>query len=90
MGRWRSSRSRVAMAARRLRSIRNPAGADAPAAHLPDPGTLEKQEATTRRGRADTVFLYGTIVDHAAAPDPDPQTQSRVEYLASLSRLERL
>ena len=33
----------------RLRSIRNPASAVAPAAHLPEPGTLENRSATATR-----------------------------------------
>jgi metallophosphoesterase (TIGR03767 family) len=39
-------------------------------------------------GSPDTVFIYGTIVDHAAAPDPDEASQPKVQYLASLSRVE--
>lgn len=41
-----------------------------------------------RDGRPDTVFVYGTTVDHAAHPDPDPETQDTVAYLAALSRVE--
>ncbi len=41
-----------------------------------------------RAAKADTVFIYGTVVDHAAAPDTNLATQSRVDYLASLSRRE--
>ena len=39
----------------RLRSIRNPASAGAPAAHLPEPGTLEKRNprATEQRHLSD-------------------------------------
>ena len=39
-------------------------------------------------GRADTVFIYGTIVDHGAPPDPDRDAQSTVTYLSALSRVE--
>ena len=38
--------------------------------------------------RGDTVFIYGTVVDHAAAPDPDADAQSMVAYLSSISRVE--
>ena len=41
-----------------------------------------------KNGKADTVFIYGTTVDHGAAPDPDVAGQSTVDYLASLSRVE--
>lgn len=37
-------------------------------------------------GRADTVFIYGTVVDHQASPDP--KLADPIEYLASLSRIE--
>ena len=39
-------------------------------------------------GAPDTIFIYVTTVDHAAAPDPNLATQSIVEYLASISRVE--
>ncbi len=39
-------------------------------------------------GAADTVVIYGTLVDHGALTDPDPMTQDPVEYLASISRVE--
>lgn len=40
------------------------------------------------RADADSVLIYTTIVDHSAAPDSNPETQSTVQYLASLSRVE--
>jgi len=39
-------------------------------------------------GRADTVFVYGTTLDHAAPPRPQEDRQSRTAFLASLSRVE--
>jgi hypothetical protein len=41
-----------------------------------------------RRRDPDTIMLFGTIVDHAADPDPDEDDQSLVEFLASKSRVE--
>jgi metallophosphoesterase (TIGR03767 family) len=41
-----------------------------------------------KNGKPDTVFIYGTTVDHGAAVDPDQSAQSTVDYLASLSRVE--
>jgi metallophosphoesterase (TIGR03767 family) len=38
--------------------------------------------------RGDTVFIYTTVVDHAAAPDPNRSAQSTVAYLSSVSRVE--
>jgi 3',5'-cyclic AMP phosphodiesterase CpdA len=41
------------------------------------------------RGRApDTIFIYGTVVDHGAPPDPDRDAQSLVGFLSSTSRVE--
>jgi metallophosphoesterase (TIGR03767 family) len=37
---------------------------------------------------AGTVLVYGTLVDHSAAPDPSESTQSTQDFLASLSRVE--
>ena len=42
---------------RGLRSIRNPASAGAPAAHLPEPGTLEEQDQDRQRRRARLICL---------------------------------
>ncbi len=39
-------------------------------------------------GKADTVFIYATMIDHIAGVDPDPVAQDPIEYLASISRLE--
>lgn len=39
-------------------------------------------------GRPDSVFIYSTVVDHGAPPDPDADAQDTVGYLASLSRVE--
>lgn len=39
-------------------------------------------------GGSDTVVIYGTLVDHGAAADPDLETQDPIEYLASISRVE--
>ena len=41
-----------------------------------------------RRGRADSVFIYATMVDHAAKPLPNRARQSTSMYLSSLSRVE--
>jgi metallophosphoesterase (TIGR03767 family) len=39
-------------------------------------------------GQRGSVFIYGTVVDHLASPDPDELIQDPIEYLASLSRIE--
>ncbi|MEA2446961.1 MAG: hypothetical protein QOK47_598 [Actinomycetota bacterium] len=39
-------------------------------------------------GAAGTLLIYGTLVDHSSAPDPNESTQSTQEFLASLSRVE--
>jgi hypothetical protein len=39
-------------------------------------------------GKPGSIFIYGTILDHLAAPDPDLESQDTVEYLSSLSRVE--
>jgi metallophosphoesterase (TIGR03767 family) len=49
---------------------------------------IEVAWAPGRPGAPDTVLVYGTIVDHGAPPDPDPDSQSAVGYLASVSRVE--
>lgn len=41
-----------------------------------------------RAGDPDTIFIYGTVLDHAADPDLNQAGQARVDYLASLSRRE--
>ncbi|MFN2389722.1 MAG: hypothetical protein ABR575_08995 [Actinomycetota bacterium] len=61
------------------------------AAHIDWPQQARLIEIAWKPGRgrrADTVFIYGTVVDHAAAPDPDRARQSPIAYLASLSRVE--
>ena len=45
-------------------------------------------EPGQRRRDPDTVLIYGTVLDHAAAPDANRTRQSRVDYLASFSRRE--
>ncbi len=49
---------------------------------------IEIAWAPGRGGAADTVFVYGTIVDHGALPDPDREAQSVAGYLSSVSRVE--
>ena len=49
---------------------------------------VEIAYAPGRAGSPDTVFVYGTIVDHGAPPEPDRDAQSTVGYLASISRVE--
>jgi hypothetical protein len=44
--------------------------------------------AWVRKDGGDVAVIYGTIVDHAAPLDPDPATQSPVNYLASLARVQ--
>ena len=39
-------------------------------------------------GKADTVMIYGTTVDHGGPLDPDEERQSRLKYLASIARVE--
>lgn len=59
------------------------------AAHIDWPQQSRLIEIAWKPGRrADTVLIYGTIVDHAAPPDPDRDAQSTVGYLSSLSRVE--
>lgn len=59
------------------------------AAHIDWPQQSRLIEIAWKPGRrADTVFLYGTVVDHEAAPDPDVDVQSVVGYLSSVSRVE--
>lgn len=41
-----------------------------------------------RDGRPGSIFVYGTAVDHVAAPDVNPLAQDPIEYLASISRVE--
>jgi 3',5'-cyclic AMP phosphodiesterase CpdA len=62
------------------------------AAHIDWPQQSRLIEVAWKAGRTpkhpDTVFVYGTVVDHAADPDLARRRQSRVYYLASLSRRE--
>ncbi|HYO60955.1 MAG TPA: hypothetical protein VEU29_03550 [Actinomycetota bacterium] len=59
------------------------------ASHIDWPQQSRLIEIAWKPGRrADTVFIYGTVVDHAAAPDPNEGSQSRVAYLSSVSRVE--
>ncbi|HEX2294625.1 MAG TPA: hypothetical protein VHN37_04885 [Actinomycetota bacterium] len=59
------------------------------AAHIDWPQQSRLIEIAWKPGaRADTVFVYGTVVDHGAAPDPDRGDQSTVAYLSSVSRVE--
>ena len=59
------------------------------AAHIDWPQQSRLIEIAWKPGRkADTVFVYGTVVDHGAPPDPNRDAQSTVTYLASLSRVE--
>jgi metallophosphoesterase (TIGR03767 family) len=85
--------------ANRVRPWEAPAGGNAnrafweinTAAHIDWPQQSRLIEVAWKPGRddgADTVFLYGTTVDHGAALDPDLGSQTAVDYLASLSRVE--
>lgn len=61
------------------------------AAHIDWPQQSRVLEVAYRpgvNGRAGSIFIYGTLVDHIAAPTPDQVLQDPVEYLASLSRTE--
>ncbi|MEA2498709.1 MAG: hypothetical protein QOH26_1114 [Actinomycetota bacterium] len=62
------------------------------AAHIDWPQQSRLIEIAWKPGKTrkdpDTIFIYGTIVDHGAAPDPDEATQSLPDYLASISRVE--
>ena len=62
------------------------------AAHIDWPQQSRVIEIAWKPGKtrkeADTVFIYGTVVDHGAAPDPNVATQSTPDYLASISRVE--
>lgn len=59
------------------------------AAHIDWPQQSRLIEIAWEPGRrADTVLIYGTIVDHGAPPDPDRDAQSTVTFLSSLSRVE--
>lgn len=49
---------------------------------------LEIAYVDGKNGKADTVIIYGTLIDHMAGPDVDQSTQDPIEYLASLSRIE--
>lgn len=62
------------------------------AAHIDWPEQARVIEIAWKPGRtrraADTVFIYGTTVDHIAPPDPNSRTQSRTGFLSSISRVE--
>ena len=59
------------------------------AAHIDWPQQSRLIEIAWKPGsRADTVLIYGTVVDHGAPPDPDRGAQSTVTYLSSVSRVE--
>ncbi|HYP23760.1 MAG TPA: hypothetical protein VEV43_09315, partial [Actinomycetota bacterium] len=59
------------------------------AAHIDWPQQSRLIEIAWKPGRrADTVLIYGTVVDHGAAPDPDRGGQSTTAYLSSVSRVE--
>ena len=59
------------------------------ASHIDWPQQSRLIEIAWKPGKkADSVFIYTTLVDHGAAPDPDPATQDPVGYLASVSRVE--
>lgn len=61
------------------------------AAHIDWPQQSRVIEVAWRPGRnnnADTIFLYGTTVDHGAPLDPNEENQTRLEYLASVARVE--
>ncbi|MDQ4143954.1 MAG: TIGR03767 family metallophosphoesterase [Actinomycetota bacterium] len=62
------------------------------AAHIDWPQQSRLVEVGWKPGRtrkaADSVIIYGTTVDHAAPLKPNRKKQTRVEYLASLGRVE--
>ena len=62
------------------------------AAHVDWPQQSRLIEIAWKPGKKakdpDTIFIYGTVVDHIAAPDPDEDTQSLPDYLASIARVE--
>jgi len=59
------------------------------AAHIDWPQQSRLIEFGWRPGReADSVVIFGTAIDHAAALAPDPSKQSNEDYLASIARIE--
>jgi metallophosphoesterase (TIGR03767 family) len=62
------------------------------AAHIDWPQQSRLIEIAWKPGRtrkeADTIFIYGTDVDHGSLPEPDEGTQSSTDFLASVSRVE--
>lgn len=62
------------------------------AAHIDWPQQARLVEVGWKAGRKrkapDTVFIYGTTLDTAAPLNPNKERQGRVEYLASLGRVE--
>jgi hypothetical protein len=62
------------------------------AAHIDWPQQSRVIEIAWKPGKtrkaADTIFVYGTVVDHGAAPDPNRHKQSLTNYLSSISRTE--
>jgi hypothetical protein len=84
----------------RVKRIAAPEGADQAlglweintAAHIDWPEQSRIIEIAWKPGKtrkeADTIFIYGTTVDHGAAPKPDEASQSRLAFLSSVSRVE--
>jgi hypothetical protein len=61
------------------------------ASHIDWPQQSRILEVAYKRGingLPGSIFIYGTLVDHAADPVPDQAAQDPVGYLASLSRVE--
>lgn len=59
------------------------------AAHIDWPQQSRLIEIGWRPGnKADSVVIFGTAVDHAAALTPNPSVQSNEDYLASIARIE--
>ena len=61
------------------------------AAHIDWPQQSRVIEIAWKPGAGkakDSVFIYGTTVDHSAPLDPNRDEQSRIPYLASIGRVE--
>lgn len=62
------------------------------AAHIDWPQQARVIEIAWKPGKtrkaSDTVFVYGTILDHGSSPDPHRAKQSLPDFLASISRTE--
>jgi hypothetical protein len=60
------------------------------AAHIgwPQQARLIEVSYKPGQGTADSVFIFGTTVDHAAQPKPNKENQGKIDYLASFSRRE--